>query len=57
MVSERCFVENNLNFSYFAMVISDTYVHTLISDPDGKERQIYYKADKNGYQVSYDSKL
>lgn len=27
------------------------------SDPDGKERQIYYKADKKGYQVSYDSKF
>ncbi|KAG5671214.1 hypothetical protein PVAND_001423 [Polypedilum vanderplanki] len=23
-------------------------------DPDGKERQIYYKADKKGYHVSYD---
>ncbi|CAG9806925.1 unnamed protein product [Chironomus riparius] len=23
-------------------------------DPDGKERKIYYKADKKGYQVSYD---
>jgi hypothetical protein len=25
-----------------------------VLDPDGKERQIYYKADKKGYQVSYD---
>ena len=28
----------------------------FFSDPDGKERKIYYKADKKGYQVSYDSK-
>lgn len=25
-------------------------------DPDGKSRQIYYKADKKGFQVSYNSK-
>lgn len=28
----------------------------LSSDPEGKERQIFYKADKKGYQVSYNSK-
>lgn len=34
------------------LFLSLSLVHAL--DPDGKERQIYYKADKAGYQVSYD---
>jgi hypothetical protein len=33
-----------------------SHVDSFSADPDGKEQQIYYKADKKGYQVSYDSK-
>lgn len=30
---------------------------SFLTDPDGKTRQIYYKADQKGYHVSYDSKF
>lgn len=46
---------SNIKYACKASQLLHT-IFVLNSDPDGKERKIYYKADKKGYQVSYDSK-
>jgi len=46
---------SNLKYACKASQLLHT-IFVLHSDPDGKESKIYYKADKKGYQVSYDSK-